>query len=377
MEINHIGTIAIESEKTNRELKSIGGISGYILELINYSILKNIKVGFIGKIYNYKKSSGINYIQVQKNVSSTNLFLINLFLKSLLSKVNKSSIIHAHRPDHLAAFLFFKKRNSVITLHGQQAHTVNIRKGRITRFIYKMLESYAFNKTNALIAVDSITQEFYSTLYPQHKNKILTISTGVNTTLFYPMDKITCRLKLGLKNTDKVIIYVGRVEPPKRLDLIIEAFSILSKEDNSYKLIIVGDGVSMKDMELLTSKHNLKGHVFFLGVRKRIELPELFSAADVSILISGNEGSPLSVKESLACGIPVVANNVGDIPEVISNFKNGFIVSTKINEIAEKLKQAVNNSSQLKKNCVNSIQNYSIEKVSQKVLSLYKEILSE
>jgi len=378
MNIFHIGTIALESNKTSREVKAIGGISGYIIELINYAQSKNHEIGFIGKIYNYDPTCGIKYFQVQENVTSTNKFIIHLLLKSLKIKLPKNAVIHAHRPDHLAAFLFFNKRPSIVTLHGQQAHTVNIRKAYWVRKVYNILEKYALKRVNKIIAVDEVTKEFYSKLYPQYHHKISTIPTGVNTEFFFPANKSEAKKKLGFDESTKLILYVGRIEPPKKIDVILNAFARIVSKDSRFKLVFVGDGVSRKEMETLSQNLQLAKQVRFLGVRKRSELPVLFNAADVSVLISGNEGSPLSVKESLACGVPVVANNVGDIAFIVKDNYNGFLVNAEnLDEIADKLMLATNKSSEYKQNCVESIQPYTIPVVTEKVLHLYKEIANE
>ena len=378
MHIFHIGTIALESHKTDRKLKSIGGISGYIVELINYAKSKNFSIGFIGEIFNYEKKSGIKYYQIQENTSSTNKFLFKLFLKSLQINLPENSIIHAHRPDHLAVFLFLKNTPSIVTLHGQQALTVNIRKGFLVRKIYQTLEKYALKKVNKIIAVDEVTKEFYSKLYPQFQHKIVTIPTGVNTDVFYPANKLEAKKMLGFNKSTKLILYVGRIEPPKKIDLIIKAFTRTISKDQNYKLVFVGDGVLRREMENLSQELKCREHVLFLGIRSRRELPALFNAADVTVLISGNEGSPLSVKESLACGVPVVANNVGDIASIVKNDYNGFIVDPEnIDEIADRLMYAADNTSEFTNNCIKSIQPYTIPVVSDKVLKLYKEIVDE
>lgn len=378
MNIFHIGTIAFENDKSERELKAIGGISGYIIELINYTNKKKHKVGIIGKIYNYEKSSNIEYIQVQDEISNTNSFLFNLFLKTITLKLPVNSIIHAHRPDHLATYIFFNKTPSVVTLHGQQAHTVNIRKGFWVRKIYQILENYALKKVNRIIAVDAITQAFYSKLYPQHQHKICIIPTGVNTEIFYPMNKLVAKKAIGFDESSKLIIYVGRIEPPKKIDIIINAFAIIAAKDSTLKLLIVGDGVLRNEMEKLSQKLQLVNQVYFLGVRKRNELAFLYNAADVSVLISSNEGSPLSVKESLACGVPVVANNVGDISSIIKDNYNGYIVDIEnLEEISDKIMLAINKTNEYKQNCVDSIQQYTIPVVAEKVLQLYEEIANE
>ena len=378
MKIFHIGTIAIESIETKRELKSIGGISGYILELIGYSQERNIEIGFIGKIYNYQKSSGIKYIEIQEEVTGTIQFLLNLFITSFIIPIPTDVIIHAHRPDHLAALMFFKNRPAVISLHGQQAHTVNIRKGRLIRSIYKILEKYAFGKAKTLIAVDDITNEFYSKLYPHYKHKLITIPTGVNTDVFKIKESKNLNNSYGIKPGDKVIVYVGRIEPPKRLDVLLESFKLIISENKNYKLLIIGDGVLRAEMEKKKNQLNLQDSVQFLGVRKREELADYFNMADVSILLSDNEGSPLSVKESLACGTPVIANDVGDIKSIIENNVNGFMVNiTNIQEISAKVVWAASNSKQLQEACVKSIQFYTISKVSQKVLEIYNTLENE
>lgn len=374
----HIGTIAFETKDTKRELKSIGGISGYIKELIEFSLSENLKVSFIGRIYNFNKNMNLNYFEIQEKITSTNKFLIHLFFKSFLINIPANSIIHAHRPDHLAVFMFSKKKKSVITLHGQQARTINIRKSKVIRTIYRFMETYAFSKTNALIAVDNITKEFYSKLYPQHRDKIYTIPTGVNTKIFYPLDREKSRKLFGFTAKHKIILYVGRIEPPKKLDDIIRAFQLMVNNDDNYRLVVVGDGVLFKNVKELSTKLQLNKFINFLGVRKRNELPEIFSMADISVLYSGNEGSPLSVKESLACGIPVVANNVGDIPVVIRSGYNGYIVEEEnIKELAKTMQLAVENSKSMKDQCVSSIIPYTTEKVSQQVIDLYKSILDE
>jgi len=378
MRVYHIGMISFENKNAKRELKAIGGIQGYIIELINFLMSKDISVGFIGKIYNFNKKNNFKYHEIQNNVTSTNKFLITLFLKSFFIKLPKDAIIHAHRPDHFTAFSFIKKTPSVISLHGQQAKTVNDRKGKLVRTIYNFLERVALKKTNAIVAVDDITKEYYLKLYPKYQQKIHVIPTGVNITDFKLLDKQDIRKKFGYTNDDKIILYVGRIEPPKKIEDIIKAFKIISLKDKAYKLIFVGDGVQLNEMKELSSSLSLEKSISFLGIRKRSELPEIYNLADISVLYSKNEGSPLSIKESLACGVPVVANCVGDISLVLKNGYNGNLVEHEgIEQLALKMKETIEKQYSMKSNCIDSIQNYTIEKVNQKVLDLYKKVLNE
>jgi glycosyltransferase involved in cell wall biosynthesis len=378
MKIYHIGIITIDSESADREIKSIGGIAGYINELIKFSLSCGLEIGFAGKIYNYSKESKITYINTQEKVTSTNKFLASLFINSLKTNLPKDAIIHAHRPDHLTAYMLFNNRPSIITIHGQQVLTINIRKGKLVRTIYKVMEKIAIRRANALIAVDPRTKELYEKLHPKHKHKIHVIPTGVNTDLFMPLGYGNTREELGIQKDEKVMIYVGRIEPPKKIQAIINVARLLIQEDPKYKLILVGDGVQMKEMREMVRSGNLQNNIQFLGIRKSTELPKLYSASDVSILLSGNEGSPLSVKESLACGVPVVANEVGDIKSVIKNNYNGFVVDDKnTDEVINAIKSAINNSQLIKQNCIDSIQPFTIQTVSRDILRLYEKICNE
>lgn len=376
--IYQIGTISQETKSTKRELKSIGGISGYIMDLTNHLLLRSFKVVVIGKVYNYQERYGSSYIEIQRKVTSTSRFLFRLLFHSFFISIPRNSVIHAHRPDHLAAFLLFKKRVSVLTLHGQQRQTVNLRKSATTRFIYSQLEDYAIKKANAIIAVDNVTRDLYSSLYPGNRKKLVTIPTGVNLRMFFPMNRGVAREKYGFSDNDKIIIYVGRIEPPKRLDIVISAINHLVKRSLDYKLVIVGDGVLMKEIQNLVYQKKLIEHVAFLGIRKRIELPELYSIANTSVLYSENEGSPLSVKESLACGIPVVANPVGDIPELIKNGINGYITENMSElELASKLDEAIELGDIKRVQCVNSIKEFSSDIVNEKVIDIYWSVIND
>lgn len=377
-EVFHIGTSAIDQNGIKRETKAIGGIQGYISDLIYYTLSQNINVSLIGKMFDYQEKRNFVYFPIKQKFDNNIKFLILLMFKSIFIKIPKKALIHAHRPDHLAAFTFFKKAKSIITLHGQQKHTVKIRNKRVVRIIYNFLERIAMNKASVLIAVDEVTKEFYYKLYPKYANKIYLIPTGVNTSVFYSTDKSSERKKFGFSENDKIVVYVGRIGLPKKVDMIIRAFSILVVRSKNYKLVIVGDGDALNDNLNLVKKLQLDENVFFLGARNRTELPQIYNMANISVLYSGNEGSPLSVKESLACGIPVVANCVGDIPKIIINGYNGYLTEKdSIEDLSEKMIMAIDQSNKMKNNCIQSISNYSINKVCKKVIEIYKHVISE
>lgn len=377
MNICYIGSVIFPGIN-NDESPNIGGIQEYIFSLMNYIKALGFDITFVGKIFYFKEIKGLKYYEIQKKISSNNLFLIHLFLNSIRIRIDNNSVVHAHRPDHLAAFTLFKKNKSIVTLHGQQALTVFKRKGWIIRTIYSLLEKIALKKANYILATDKITQNYYSKRYPHYKYKIAITPTGVDLNIFKPLDKDKIRKKLGYDDSDRIILYLGRIGPPKRVADIIKSFSILKKEMPKVKLVIIGDGVKKHEMEKLASKLSLSNSIYFLGARMRDELPELINAADISVLYSGNEGSPLSVKESLACGIPVVANRVGDIDEIIESGKNGYILDKENNyELSELMKKCLKESSSMKFECIESVKPYSHDLINKKVFDIYNKLIDQ
>lgn len=375
MKVCQIGTIEQRGSEGESNPKALGGIQAYLLDLVEYLLAKGHKITFIGKIFHFRKTDNLNYIEVLNQITSTNKFLVKLFLKSLFKKIEPDTIIHAHRPDHLAVFGSFKRNPSIVTLHGQQAHTVFIRKKALIRFIYSRLEKFALKKARLIIAVDRRTKDFYTQLYPSYEDKIRIIPTAINTTIFQPIDKTSARQKLALSKDDQIILYVGRIEPPKRVKEIIMAFEEVLKYSPGTKLLLVGYGVEFSHVFEYVNRMSLNKSVSFLGTKRKDELPLIYSAADISVLFSGNEGSPLSVKESLACGIPVIANDVGDIPDVIVDGRNGYITKNEsIEELASKMSMGLQKANRMKEYCIESIQIYSPEKVFMQVLELYEAI---
>ena len=373
LRVCQIGTTAFPSTKCQN--RAIGGIPGYIYDLLQGLLIEGIYVDFVGKIYNYDKRDYLTYHETQRDVKTTHGFLIALLMQSIIISLNERTIIHAHRPDHLAVFSLFKKNPALVTLHGQQSITINKRKNLLIRAIYSFLEKIALKKALRILATDLITYKYYCNAYPAFADKIDIIPTGVNMSLFRPLDKYTCRSKHQLSGSAKIILYLGRVEPPKKVEEIIKAFEKLYHANPNYILLIIGDGKQLQEMIGLTRKLSISDAVLFFGARMREELPELINCADISVLYSGNEGSPLSVKESLACGVPVVANRVGDIDAIITNGKNGYIVyNESIDTLASAIKKCLSEADLMKEFCVRSCEMYSTSLIHHKIINIYKEI---
>lgn len=137
------------------------------------------------------------------------------------------------------------------------------------------------------------------------------IPNAVDTTRFVPGDKQAARARLGLPAQARIVGAAGRLEPVKGQDVLVQAMTQVPDA----LLVLIGKGSEQAALEAETARLGLSDRVRFLGHRS--DMPALYPAFDLVCLPSRNEGLPLSVLEAQACGIPVVATDVGSVREGI------------------------------------------------------------
>ena len=150
--------------------------------------------------------------------------------------------------------------------------------------------------------------------------KISVLRNGVDSDLFAPADREAVRSELGL--TKPTMVAVGNVLATKGQDIAIRALTILDDTE----LLIVGRGADESAFKTLAQSLGVADRVHFVGRVKQEDLARYFSAADVSLLASVREGWPNVLLESMSCGTPVVASNVGGVPEIITRSEPGRIM---------------------------------------------------
>jgi glycosyltransferase involved in cell wall biosynthesis len=157
---------------------------------------------------------------------------------------------------------------------------------------------------------------------------IRVIPNGVDTDRFHPRDKQACRRELGLPAEGRLVVTVAHLGPRKGHR---EAVQAMARLPGDVCLVLVGgDPEGGKNQGLLremVDRLGLNGRVILAGPQPYGRIPLYLSAADVSVLASYREGCPNVVLESLACGTPVVATNVGAVPDIVQPGINGEIVS--------------------------------------------------
>jgi D-inositol-3-phosphate glycosyltransferase len=160
--------------------------------------------------------------------------------------------------------------------------------------------------------------------------RIGVVPCGVNLEQFKPVSKESARQYLGFANDDKIILFVGRIDPLKGIDKLIKAIPYL-QNIQGLRLVIIGGGEhsqrEIEQLQELSCDLHIQDFVTFPGLIKHEQLPYFYSAADACIVPSYYESFGMVALESLACGTPVIATNVGNLKSVIRQGETGYVIT--------------------------------------------------
>ena len=160
------------------------------------------------------------------------------------------------------------------------------------------------------------------------EDKVSVVPNGVDIEKFKPAGKEYARNMLNLPQDKKIVMFVGALKKIKGVDYLIEAAK--SFLDTNISLYMVGRDDGMKK-SLEKKAHELKigNYIKFTGPLNHEDIPLWLSASDILVLPSLSEGRPNVILEAFACEVPVVATNVGGVPELMINGKTGYLVPAK------------------------------------------------
>ena len=168
-----------------------------------------------------------------------------------------------------------------------------------------------------------------------------TIHDGCDREIFHLGDRAVERAQLKVPEDAELIVFVGSLLPLKGIRELLEATAMLVPKRPNLRLVCVGEGPFEREFRSRASKSDLIEHVNFMGGAVSEELARWMTAADVFCLPSHSEGMPDVILEALNCGRPVVATDVGGIPEIV-NPKCGVLTPAKDpKRLAEALSQAL------------------------------------
>src|SRR5438067_6712107 len=168
-----------------------------------------------------------------------------------------------------------------------------------------------------------------TTLYGADSTRISTVPCGVDLDLFAPADKDAARAQLRLRDGERIILFVGRIEPLKGIDVLINVAAQLHEDENFRVLIVGGDAhadAEVTQLKQLATRLGVDHHISFVGAVAHEDLPLYYNAADVCVVPSYYDSFGMVAGESMACGTPVVASRVGGLASTISDGETGYLI---------------------------------------------------
>ncbi len=368
-------------EAMDLESPGIGGGETYSANLLRYLIKTGVRTFLIGVSAEKGRGTAGNFTFVpvsNKTTLGNQGFVLRTALSRSFAAVPRGAIVHVQRPEYALPFvLFCHGRPRIVTLHGRILHGVRLKSSRAVALAYGMVESLCLRRSAAIIAVDQGTREFYEKEYRWLRGRIRVVPVGIDLARFRVMDRAAMRSRYGFDSSEKLVIFVGRLEIEKDLGFLIESFRLVLPQVPQARLVLVGDGRQREQLE--QAAHDLVPEkVLFMGARPPDSIPEILNCADVLTLCSMYEGSPTTVKEALACGVPVVTAPVGDVAQIITDNAIGRIAPKDPAQYAAAIVDVLSrpDAEGTRQACTRAAAEFSFDRVGDRTVRIYEEVLA-
>jgi D-inositol-3-phosphate glycosyltransferase len=238
-------------------------------------------------------------------------------------------------------------------------------------------------QANRIIAAGSDEKELLVRLYGASAERISVVPCGVNLDLFQPVEQRAARRALALREDDRILLFVGRVEPLKGIDILLGAAAELAMEHDCSVLVIGGDSGAQQGeiayLRNLAARLGIAERVSFLGAVDHERLPLYYSAADVCVVPSFYESFGLVALEAMACGTPVVASRVGGLAGTVRDGETGYLIPWRCPEpFAERIELLLGNEELRRafgRTAREVVERFRWSNVAEQVIGVYRELI--
>jgi len=313
-----------------------GGVEKQILELIKRLIKKKVKVKFVSPmtiddLNGDLLDTEIIYVPSKKITIPSFYPPVPIFIPVSLNKIyekgiSKIKLIHSFT-EYFTSMLLRKKLNDQILIHSQQtvinSNNIDMGKKIILNFLQKNAFSKFYNKCDKIIPISHFIESQLIKYHSIQEERLKVIPNGVDCNKF----KFSRKLRNEFREENDIgeifIFMAGRIVKEKGYHNLLYAIS-KNQYKNKITVGIAGKGYFLKSLKELSKKLNI--NTIFLGQLEDPELIKAYSGSDIFVTPSTWQ-EPFGIVniEAMSCSRPVIASNVGGIPDIIENFKSGFL----------------------------------------------------
>jgi glycosyltransferase involved in cell wall biosynthesis len=354
----------------------IGGGPKHVLGLLSHLDREKFECSLIcPKGYLSSEAREISRLNVCNLRFGSKFDLVSAYLlRRLIDKIRGSSkdpfgptIVHFHGPraGFLGRISISKEIRSVYTEHIFD-YGYKINNPLNYYFQKKLLANFNF-KTDLIIAVSNSVKDYLVSNKMAPADRIVVIPNGI--------EKVLVKKAKEEPNTPPIIGTVGQLNKSKGYDYLIKAMPEILESIPLLTLEIIGEGAERTDLESLINKLNLKKHVTLLG--KKSDIVNHLKNWDVFVAPSISETFGIAALEAMSAGLPVIASNVGGLPDIIENDHSGLLIPTgKPDQIANTLVELLTNKKEYKKLAHNGFLR-SKEFLWDKIIKIYEDVFEQ
>lgn len=325
--------------------KKTGGMNVYVRDLARELGRKGIKVDIFTRCESLdapevaRLGPNVNVIHIPsgpaKTLAPIEIFpFLDEFTANVISYQRQHQarydLIHAHY--WLSGLVGLKLKTAWKIQLVQTFHTLGLVKQRFMPGLTEppariTVENLLVSRVDRILAFTADEVGHLHNLYAADSGKISVIPPGVDLNRFHPIAVNRAKAKIGIPSGRRLILFVGRLDPIKRVEVLLKAFSRINRR--RIHLLIVGgesDDDNFTRLKSQAKKLGIADHVSFLGQRDQKILPAYYSAAEITVVPSSYESFGLVALESMACGTPVVASSVGGLTVLNASGQTGFSI---------------------------------------------------
>lgn len=224
-------------------------------------------------------------------------------------------------------------------------HTLALMKNLVARSVEEQetqerieAEFLLAQQADKIIVPSESAKQYLEYLYECPPERMQIVPPGFNGDIFRPIDQALAKQKIEAEQDHKIIMFVGRIEPLKGIDVLMYATQILRQKHPHWPIClwILGGDISQKmsdwtgelqKLQQLRKTLNMRTAVKFVGQKPQDELPYYYNAAEMVVMPSNYESFGMAALESMACGVPVITTNVSGISSFLGEKEKALVTS--------------------------------------------------
>ncbi len=370
----HVGGIEkVVNEQSKRLLKKnfeplvitnrIGTPKHYVVDGVNVECYESLNTGF---------RLGIPY-----SIPTVQSF------RTFLKAIKSSKIVHAHGHPYLTSLIAAKlaKRYDlpfVLTQHNTFIEYENFF-DTVERLNDLAIGKETLKEADKIITVSNATKDYVLSLGAKPK-RVEVMHNGVDLERFQPLTgkREETRKRLGIPQNSKVVITVRRLVFKNGIDTLIECANIVAKKNPNITFLVVGKGPDQISVQMRAQQLGIENNFRLTGFVKDEDLPFYYNAADFFVLPSkSGEGLPLVALEAMACGLPVIATDVGGINEVLTEKWGRLVPANQPELLAKAVLEFANKEFSSRKKELRAFveEKFSWDKNVERLVEIYEELI--